>query len=183
MDVLILGLKGQGKTTLGLLLAREYKKLGLPVAVMTPIVRDVPRWRNAGADFVTGDRAALLTMLKRPGSRGIMVFLDEAAETAQKYDKEIEVFCAKARHDGPNEGGGHTLHFICQRATMMNVNVREMCTRLYMLRQGIEDCEVLARKWGQPQLRKGHLLQPLEYMHCTNVVGSFRQGRLPKGAI
>ena len=172
MDQLIVGLKGQGKSTLMMELVRQYKGLGLATAALTPIDRDLPRWQAAGVDFVTKDRAKLLALLKDPRSWGVMVMIDEAGQTIGRHDREVEGFCAEARHQG------HTLHFGVQRATKMNKDIRENCTGLFAFRQGIDDAETLTRTFGHKELMECANLDVRQFIHCTTSKGSVSFGRL-----
>lgn len=150
-------------------LGHEYKTLGFATAALTPIKTDWPRFKAAGFDFITDDRAALMERIRDPRARKVKIFVDEVARTIGKFDRDAEVFCAEVRHAG---GGGHQLHLAGQRPTMLNVTIREQCTGLFMFRLPLMDCKRMAETFGQPGLIAGTALLPREYFHCTNKMGS-----------
>lgn len=176
MHTLILGMTRMGKTTWAVALAREFKRLRKPVVVLT--VKGAggivdPRW--SFADLVTADREKFLKVIRSPKTFGVMVFVDEANQTVGWHDLEME---ATATAGSLN---GLTCHYISQRAATFNRSVREQCSRLVMFRQGPEDCETMARQFGQPELREGWKLGKGEYFYCTTERGSFRRGVVKLG--
>ncbi len=171
MHSLIVGMTRMGKTTLAQLLAREYQKLGYKVAVYTvPGTTDNPpradpRWNFA--DYVTLDRQAALERFK--ASYKVMWFFDEANRTVGKYDPEMEATATSGSLHG------HTCHYLAQRTATFNRTVREQCSRLYMFRQGPDDCGSLYQDWGHEEILQGHKLAKGQAIYCTTEPGSIRK--------
>lgn len=171
MHTLILGRTRMGKTTWAVELAKEFKRQGQKVAVLTVAgaggITD-PRW--AGVDLVTADRSKFLKVIRSPNTFRVKVFVDEANQTVGWHDLEME---ATATAGSLN---GLTCHYLSQRASSFNKSVREQCSRLVMFRQGPDDCEAMARQFIQPALLLGTRLNKGEYFHCTSERSSLQLG-------
>ena len=173
MDSLTVGLKGHGKTTLNLKLVEAFKKIGEKSVVLTPMRNDVPRWKAAGAVWVTMDQAEFLRVVELPENWRLHLFVDEIEETIGQYDARVRKFVTQARNNN-----GHQLHFIGQRAKQVHPTVRNNCTRIFALRQTPADCEVLADMVGEARLAEAAELMPMEFVTATTVKGSYRKGKL-----
>lgn len=172
MHVMIMGLPGHGKTSLGLELSKIYKAKRKPVGVLTPIEKDIPRWKAAGADFVTKNAATFEKVVTDPASFGAMLFFDEMRQTVGRRPDGFATFVTQARH------GGHMLHLIGHRATQVSPETRGCCTELYCLRQDPKSAKLLSEQFGQEDVLKAPELGIKEYIHCTMTKGSARRGKL-----
>lgn len=176
MHGLCLGVTRTGKTSLMLLLIPKYKSMGFKVAVLTVPMMDGnpdPRWRKAGADFVTTDKKKFLAVLHAPGTWRVMCFIDECNQTVGWHDLEMESLAtAGSQH-------GLICHFISQRGQTFNKSVREQCTRLFLFRQGPDDAKALFNSFPHRAILDAVLLRNGEFFACTNEPGSLKVGKLP----
>ena len=150
---LILGMTESGKTTLAKQLAAQYKKAGINVLVLDPL-KD-PSWN---ADYQTNNPDEFLKVFW--DSRRCAVFIDEAGESAGRYDKAMERTATKGRH------WGHNVHYISQRGTMINTTIRGQCTNMFLFSTGLKDAKIHAEEWGHEELKNANKLKKGEFFHC-----------------
>lgn len=150
---LILGMTESGKSTLAKKLARAYKDAGIHVLVLDPL-KD-PSWT---ADFQTNDPNEFLEMFWT--SRKCAAFIDEAGESAGRYDVAMERTATKGRH------WGHNVHYISQRGTMINTTIRGQCSQLFLFTTGKKDSATHSEEWGHDELKNANQLKRGEFYHC-----------------
>ena len=151
---MIVGMTESGKTTLAKKLAAEYKASGYGVRVYDPLSDD--GWN---ADFQTADERQFLQAYFQ--SKNCRVFVDECHEVAGNHDKIIHATATRGRHYG------HRNFYIAQRPTMIAVNIRSQCKHIYTFFQSPEECKVMAREFGNQDLKQACELSEGEYLYCT----------------
>lgn len=152
MHALIIGQTLTGKTTLAKRLAEAYKRKQVGVIVYDPI--GDPGW--------VCDRR--LTSIKDFldvywSSTGCMAFIDEAGNVCQQWDLDAVKTATKGRH------WGHRNHYICQRASMISLTIRDQCSELFLFNSGPKDCKTHAEEWNCPAIaEKGPFLKRGEFI-------------------
>jgi DNA helicase HerA-like ATPase len=159
--VLILGTTEIGKTTLAKRLAADYQKAGISVIVLDPIADPA-----FPADYRTTNPDEFLEVFWQ--SRSCAAFIDEAGDAVGKYNDVMNRTATRGRH------WGHNVHYITQRASLLSTTVRDQCSRLYLFRSGLKDCEKHAEEWTNPELKKAASLKAGEYYLAD------RQGNLSR---
>jgi hypothetical protein len=71
---------------------------------------------------------------------------------------------------------GHKAHFISQRATQLDKNIRTQCSSLFLFQQSVSDCKILSSEFnrdfmGACDLKKG------EYLAKIGVDGTVYKGK------
>jgi hypothetical protein len=153
-----------GKTTLAKRLAAQYKARGISVIVLDPL--GDPEW---SCDFKTHDPDVFLDVFWQ--SRRCAVFIDEASESAGRFDKPMHKTATKGRH------WGHACHYISQRSTQISPNVRDQCSNLFLFSTSFEDCKTHAKEWNNKGIEQAATLRQGEYLHCTRF-GELKTGTL-----
>ena len=149
-----------GKTTLAKRLAKRYRQANVGVIVLDPM--NDPGW-NATASFT--ESAPFLDVVKR--SKSCAVFIDESGDTIGRYNDEMFWLATKSRHYG------HNAHFITQDAKQLARVVRTQCRHLFLFNSALESCDILAKDWNKPELRKAANL-PAFQCYWTERFGSTR---------
>lgn len=150
---LILGMTESGKTTLAKKLAAKYKAAGINVLVLDPLAD--PTW---GADFQTTDPDFFLQTFWN--SRRCAVFIDEAGESAGRYDKAMIKTATKGRH------WGHNVHYLTQRGALLSTTIRGQCSQLFLFLSGRNDGKLHSEEWAQDELKNCNTLKRGEFYHC-----------------
>lgn len=150
---LILGMTESGKTALAKKLAEKYKEAGINVIVLDPLTD--PSWN---ADYQTSDPDEFLQVFWQ--SRKCAVFIDEAGESAGRYDNAMIKTATKGRH------WGHNVHYISQRGSMISPTIRGQCSKLFLFNTGLKDAKVHAEEWGKEELKNANQLKRGEFYHC-----------------
>jgi predicted AAA+ superfamily ATPase len=151
---LILGMTESGKTTLAKQLAAKYKKAGINVLVLDPL--NDPTWC---ADFQTTDPDEFLSILWQ--SRKCAVFIDEAGESAGRYDKAMIKTATKGRH------WGHNVHYLTQRGALLSTTIRGQCSQLFLFLSGKNDGKLHAEEWAKDELKNCNNLNRGEFFHTS----------------
>lgn len=146
MHSLIVGITESGKTTLAKKLAEIHVKQGFGVFVLTSVFDSWPK----GVKVYDDQEKFLKTFWN---SKKCFVFIDEGGETIGRYNKSMEQTATKGRHYG------HSVYFMGQRASLLNMTVRGQCSQLFCFSQGNKDCDLLAEEWNQPELRSASMLE------------------------
>lgn len=163
---LILGMTESGKSTFARQLVSEYAKPkggAMPSLVLDPL--GDPNWNKCGAKYVTKDPLKFLKVVF--DSRRCAIFCDEAGETIGRYSKEMMALGTRARHYG------HNVHFLAQRAVMIDKNIRDQCSTLVCFRVSRGDAQTLCDEYGWDELLQAHLLEKGEFIQC----GRFQKPR------
>lgn len=156
---LIVGITNSGKTTLAMAKARRFKETGIVSIVLDPM--GSPKWISEGGvhqSLLFQEPEKFLLEVKKWQSCAL--FVDEAGDAIGRFGGVMNQLATRARHDG------HVSHFICQRASMIDKNVRANCSVLSCFKQDIDDAIILARNFAQPKLREAATLQQGEYLSC-----------------
>lgn len=151
---LILGMTESGKTTLAKKVAAEYKRQGIGVLVLDPLCD--PEW---DADYQTSDPDEFLDTIW--DSRQCAVFIDEAGESAGRYDKAMIQTATKGRH------WGHNMHYLSQRGALISTTIRGQCSQLFLFLSGKNDGKIHAEEWAFDELKECTKLKRGEFMHCS----------------
>lgn len=151
MHVLILGITDTGKTTLAFKLAASYKRKGNLILVLDPDKR-----KEWNADFITDDPEIFLKYCK--ANTNCALFIDESGLTVGRYSGAMQWLATNSRK------WGHKAHFITQRATQLDTNVRSQCTALFLFKQSPQDSKVLAQEFVCDEFRLAHKLKKGEYL-------------------
>jgi hypothetical protein len=161
---LFLGMTESGKTSLAKQIAAKYAKAGIRVLVFDPL--GDPNWV---ADFQTHNFETF--MKEYWASRKCAVFIDEAGEAAQDYDKELIRTATKGRH------WGHANHYISQRGAMIPKSLRDQCGNLFIFAQSLDDAKIYAREYNAPEITEVSTFKAGEYFHTTRFT-SAKRGKL-----
>lgn len=151
---LILGMTESGKTSLAKKLAQQYKANGINILVLDPM--GDPEWN---ADYQTSNPDEFLSVLWN--SRSCAAFVDEAGESAGRYDKAMERSATKGRH------WGHKMHYISQRGALISPNIRGNCSNLFLFLSGKNDGKVHAEEWAKEELKNCVNLKVGEFYHTS----------------
>lgn len=101
-------------------------------------------------------------------SRGCLVVIDEFPSLMTTHRDEVRGMLLRGRHINPETGGGgHDVIVIGNRWTLIDKSAREQCSRLYALKQGVDDAVELARHWACPELVGVSKLGRFEYMKAS----------------
>lgn len=118
MHTLITGRTEMGKTSLARILQMELKKRGDKTAAYS-----TQKWEWKGADFATNSGKELLAFLRREENYSSFVFVDETADSVDRYDKQYNWLAGSSRHFG------HTVTFIGHLLTDVSPAIRMNCKR------------------------------------------------------
>lgn len=144
-----------GKSTLATQLARAYKRRGIGVIVLDPLLD--PRW---DCDLITADRYYFLSVLEDPRTRNCAVFIDECGEMIGQYKNEMFFVATRGRHLG------HNCHFVTQRAKQLSPTVRDQCGFLALFSCSYNDALEMANNFNRSDLKGANVLQKGEYFFC-----------------
>jgi len=128
---LIVGITGSGKTTVAKNLAVTYRRRGVGVLVLTPCLHD--GWES---DYITDNPELFLQVVFL--NRNCAIFVDECGEMIGRWAGPMTKLATRSRH------WGHNVHFIGQRATMIDPNVRSMCECFFIFKQSATDAKIVA---------------------------------------
>jgi hypothetical protein len=156
--VLILGTSESGKTTLAKMLARQYKRAGMGVLVLDPLMD--PQWQ---ADFMTSDEEQFLKRFW--ASRNCFAFMDEGGDSVGRFNTAMQKTATRGRH------WGHSCHYITQRATQLAPIVRDQCRHLFAFALSRKDGETLAADFLCDDLLNVHALGQGDYIHVERFGG------------
>lgn len=159
--VLILGTSESGKTTLAKMLARQYKRAGMGVLVLDPLMD--PQWQ---ADFMTADEELFLQRFW--ASRNCFAFMDEGGDSVGRFNTAMQKTATRGRH------WGHSCHYITQRATQLAPIVRDQCRHLFAFALSRKDGETLAADFLCDDLLQVHALGQGDYIHVERFGGVSR---------
>lgn len=164
MHVLILGITSTGKTTLAFKLAKLYKSKGTPVLVLDPDKR-----REWDADFITDDPEKYLATVKL--NKKCALFVDESGMMIGRYSGAMAWLATNSRK------WGHKAHFITQRATQIDPNVRCQCTNIFLFKQSVADSKILSCDFVAEELKGAHNLKTGEYFGKIGVDGAIYKAK------
>lgn len=156
--VLILGTSESGKTTLAKMLARQYKRAGMGVLVLDPLMD--PAWK---ADYMTANEEEFLKRFW--ASRNCFAFMDEGGDSVGRYNTAMQKTATRGRH------WGHSCHYITQRATQLAPIVRDQCRHLFAFALSRRDGETLAADFLCDDLLQVHALGQGDYIHVERFGG------------
>lgn len=153
MHTLIGGTTESGKTTLAKAIAREVKKRGGKVIVLTPF-----GWEDVEADFITNDKDKFLKMYW--SSRNCFAFIDEGRQMANRYDDAMTLTAVQGRH------WGHSNFFIVQRLNMLHPDIREQCSQVFLFCSAPKSAEAAAEEFVNDALLEAPSLPRGSYIRC-----------------
>jgi len=137
---IIIGQTESGKTTLAKSLAGWYKRHGVGIVVLDPMLD--PGWN---ADWITDNPDKFLAFVRDPDQcLQCALFIDESSESINKYDKEFNWITCRSRHHG------HVAHLISQRAQDINPSTRAQATTLYIFNVNPVDAKQYALDFNAP---------------------------------
>lgn len=124
----------------------------MPVLVLDPY--SSASWN---ANFVTENPSFFLNTVKR--STKCALFVDECGALSDDgHDEILKWLATNSRHLG------HNCHFITQRAMQVSPTVRDQCRNLFMFRQSLADCQIMARDKADDFILEACKLKPGEYI-------------------
>lgn len=151
--VLISGTTTSGKTALAKQLSAAYKARGIESIVLDPL--NDPGWTCA---FQTRDPEEFLRVAK--DSEQCALFVDEGGQSIGRWSGHLQWLGTMARH------WGHRSHFLCQRPTQIDRNIRDQCIRLFLFSVSEYDAKTISDDFGWRELRNANELAKLEYYAC-----------------
>ncbi len=161
---IISGITGSGKTTIAKMLAANYYRQGVGVFVLTPIPGD--KWR---ADFITNDCDKFLKVVF--ANRNCSVFVDECGRmigNGTTQAKKMSELAFMGRQ------WGHNMHFIAQRASMIDPDVRAMCENFLIFKQSDPDARTIAAESACPDFLQAVTLQKGQCLSKIGIDGKCR---------
>lgn len=160
--IAIYGQTQSGKSTLARRLAESYQKRGLSILVFDPVFDD--KWNiRDGQDFKTGNFNEFLRVYWN--SEKCMVFIDEASTVCNRFATDAIKTATMGRHKG------HLNHYISQRASAIDLTVRDQCSHMFLFNSGYKDCIMHAEEWNCPELKEGTRLETGQYYHVRKMGG------------
>jgi DNA helicase HerA-like ATPase len=153
--LLIVGMTDSGKSTLAAQLSHSYKKAGIGVIVLDPMLDK--RW---AADILTDDSNYFLQVMANSQTTNCAIFVDECGEMIGHYKKEMFFLATQGRHYG------HNCHFVTQRAKQLSPTVRDQCNYLALFACSLDDGVEMSRNFNRPVLKDTNQLQKGEYFFC-----------------
>lgn len=117
-----------GKTTLA---KKIIAKSNRPCIVLDPNFD--PEWQT---DYIYDDKEKFLEIVKYNQSCDLVI--DESGETIGRYAREMAFLATRSRHYG------HRAFFITQRAQMLDRNVRDQCTNIFLFSVAPSDAKIFA---------------------------------------
>ena len=155
---LILGRSQYGKSSLAKGLCRSFRQAGRRTLVFDPLLDD---W---DAGYITDDRDEFLELFW--GSFDLVVFVEEAGETANKREHEMVFTATRGRHQVGEEAHGHSVYYSCHRLNQLDVTLRGQCPELYLFACGYGDARDLAEDYGNREaLKLAPSFLPGEFLH------------------
>ncbi len=155
MHTIICGTTGTGKTTLGLILAREAKKRKIMSMVFDR--------RDAGycCDIVVKSFPRFLELAQ--ASSNMMLFVDDCPTVLQRGKDSHKWLTTESRHQG------HNVVLMAQRYMMIPKDNRDNCQTVLMFRQSLRDCKEIAEEFGYDWqlLRPGG--KPMQKLHFLKI--------------
>lgn len=151
MHTLITGRTEMGKTTLARILHNQLKANGNKTAAYS-----TQKWEWKQADFSTNDGNELLRYLREPENNESFVFVDESADSVDKYDEQYKWLAGSSRHYG------HSVTFIAHLLTDVNPSIRMNCKRWILFASRRRDFELAESEYdvklASRQLADGEFL-------------------------
>lgn len=153
-----------GKTTLAQVLAAEYLKNGIPVFVLSarkehwPCSQMVHSIEELNA-WIDAQKAA---NAKREKPQRLAVFIDDAGQTIDKWDKRFHYYATDARHDHIRS------HFLVQAGPQIPPIVRDNCETLFLFRCGVRVAQLWYDQFVHQELiDQCTTLQQYEFLKVT----------------
>ena len=149
----IIGMSMSGKTTLAKHISKAYWTKGkMRSLVLDPNYDEGPYGPHA---LVFRDEPKFWDAVWK--SRGLLIIVDEAAETIARNDDLTPVF-TRLRHLN------HVLLVVAHRATNLTPIMREQIDTIYLFRQSAKNCEIFAEIFADPSLEKAQSLPKYHYI-------------------
>lgn len=151
----IIGMSMSGKTTLAKHISRQYWLRGkIRSLVLDPNLDEEPYGDHA---LIFRDEPKFWEVVWK--SQGMLVIVDEAAETIKRNDDLTPVF-TRLRHLH------HKLLVVAHRATNLTPIMREQIDQVYLFRQSEKNCEIFAELFAEPALVSAKDLPKYNYYFC-----------------
>lgn len=157
--VVIYGQTLSGKSALAKKLARDYNDKGIGLLIFDPV--NDPEWPSGEDVFKTDNWEEFLSAYWN--SERCMVFIDEAGQVCNRFSTEAIKTATMGRHRG------HINHYICQRANLLDLTIRDQASHLFLFNSGYKDCQMHAEEWNKQELKEGTTLQQGEYFYCSRM--------------
>lgn len=152
-----IGQTESGKTLLNKALAQNYRKHGIKVIVLDPMMD--PDW-NADQTFDNPER--FLAYVKNPDKcLQSAIFIDEAGTTVGRHIAAFEWLTTQSRHHG------HVCHLMTQRAEMVNKTMRSQCSTLFAFNVCIDDAKNYAKDFNCKEVLKAESLPQGHFIQVT----------------
>jgi hypothetical protein len=174
---LILGRSQYGKTSAAIGLCRRLIKSGRRALVYDILWDDWDEGlteEEARRLIVTDDQEEFLKIFW--GSTDLVVFVEEAAETAGKSARDMVFTATRGRHQIGEQAHGHSVYYSCHRLNQLDVTMRDQCPELFLFACGLSDARDLADHYGRVELKAAPSLEPGEFYHVApgRKVGKYR---------
>lgn len=157
MHCYIVGITNSGKSHLAKHMARQYKAKGYGIIVLDPQLSR--EWQEIG-DFVSPNRDEFLETFWK--SKNCKVFVDECQDVMDNHDKEMHAIVKRGRHNG------HQVFLISQRPSSIARNARTQCAQVISFKQNRDEALILAREFGNDDLRNVCRLGEYEFLKATS---------------
>ncbi|MBL4572923.1 MAG: ATP-binding protein [Gammaproteobacteria bacterium] len=164
MHTAIWGTTRTGKSSLAKEMARVYQSMGIKVLVHDPVFDST--WP---ADFKTDNFELFLEVYWE--SEGCMCFFDEAYKSCFHKNDAAIATATMGRHRG------HINHYIAHRPTMIDVTIREQCTKMFLFRIGKKDAKLVAEDWSEDVLLRCNEFKQGQYFEVEKM-GEVHERRL-----
>lgn len=140
MHTLVVGMSEIGKTTLCKRLAKEHRKQGFKVIVLTAV------WEDWDCDFMTDDQDEFLDVFWK--SQSCIAFMDEGGSTVGRYNNAMILTATQGRH------WGHSCYYIVQNAVLIAPVIRDQCRQLICFNCSDREAERLAENYKEPLIQQ-----------------------------
>lgn len=135
-----------------------YRARGIDTLILDP-----DKCSDWDASFITSDPDEFLTVVK--SNRSCAIFVDEAGYMIGRYGGAMQWLATNSRK------WGHKAYFITQRANQLDVNIRNMCSSVFIFKQSLDDTKILSREFVSEEIKQAHTLKKGEYIAKIGVDG------------
>lgn len=160
----IVGMSESGKSTLGKILAKQFRKQGVKVAVLDPL-----KYSDWDCDFQTSNPDEFLRFAKR--SKSHVLIIDEGGQAIGRYNRPMEWLLTTSRHLG------HSCIVITQGVTQLPPIIRGQFSKIFLFTCSFENWQLIAGEYNRPEILKMGRLEQGRFIVVT------RFGDLAKGNV
>lgn len=144
-----------GKTSLGIALAKQDQREGREVIIYTSQKRDP--WPKGCHKFY--DRDSFLAVMRHPKTKNCAVYVDECIATLDHHDDELNETATSGRHDG------HRYSYMAHSIMDIPPRIRRNCTDFYLGLLSTADQRILAKEFAGMDFFIGMALMPGDFIN------------------